>query len=498
MLMAPADPLTPAPVAQRSSAVLSLEGVSVAYGDRVVLADVSFAVPERGIFNVLGPVATGKSTILNLVANRRFLRGNARVAGTIRYCGAPLDPGCPSGPALVAQKAKLLLTNVLENMVSSLPERATLTKPQQRELMGRMLREAGVPDLADSLERDAVELSLSQQRCLAIVRSAVASPRLLCVDEPTANLTEEEAAPVLEVLRRQATQRAVMVITHSQRHARALGGQMVFLAGGVVHETGATEAFFTAPKTRAGEEQARTGSCSLPGLGTDLDSLDPFFVEEWASELARARAAWLEAADRLEIDVVTRPAPIAAQEGDDGVDQDDTPGPIEPEQPGSRPEVPSEIFGPGGFHWLRPGELAGTPWPGLIRETDEDLTALQRVGVTALISLTEKPFDANTLAPYGISGHWLAIPDMHAPTLDESARLCANIADLLAQGECIALHCRAGLGRTGTMLAAYLIWEGQTAEEALRAVRSVEQRWVQSEVQIEFLTAFATSVSRSS
>ncbi|MDD4958907.1 MAG: hypothetical protein PHS51_06125, partial [Gallionella sp.] len=56
--------------------------------------------------------------------------------------------------------------------------------------------------------------------------------------------------------------------------------------------------------------------------------------------------------------------------------------------------------------------------------------------------------------------------------------------------------CLAGMGRTGTILAAYLIWEGQSALDALETARSIEPRWVQSQAQVSFLTAFELALQK--
>ena len=56
-------------------------------------------------------------------------------------------------------------------------------------------------------------------------------------------------------------------------------------------------------------------------------------------------------------------------------------------------------------------------------------------------------------------------------------------------GRVLAFHCRAGLGRTGTLLAAVLIWRGQGAVEAIETARAVHPRWIQSQEQFAFLEA---------
>ena len=52
------------------------------------------------------------------------------------------------------------------------------------------------------------------------------------------------------------------------------------------------------------------------------------------------------------------------------------------------------------------------------------------------------------------------------------------------------MHCLAGLGRTGTVLAAWQVFEGITAEESLRRVRVIESQYVQSELQESILFAY--------
>ena len=90
---------------------------------------------------------------------------------------------------------------------------------------------------------------------------------------------------------------------------------------------------------------------------------------------------------------------------------------------------------------------------------------------------------------------WMPIPDMHPPGMEEAEAMCRRVADLMAEGHVVAYHCRAGLGRTGTMLASHLIMEGQSALQALESVRRVEHRWVQSDEQVRFLERFSESVS---
>ncbi len=126
--------------------------------------------------------------------------------------------------------------------------------------------------------------------------------------------------------------------------------------------------------------------------------------------------------------------------------------------------------------WVVPRKVIGMGRPG-----DDDLGRLRSAGVRHLISLTTSPLDPDTLAEHGLSAIHLPLSDMSAPTVEEIVRFVRTLDEILADGGRVAVHCGAGLGRTGTMLACYLVSRGRSAEDALREVRrrrpgSVESR----------------------
>ena len=146
--------------------------------------------------------------------------------------------------------------------------------------------------------------------------------------------------------------------------------------------------------------------------------------------------------------------------------------------------------GPVGFHWLRQGLLGGTPLP-------DDFASLQRVGTKLLVSLTaEWQPDAALIARYGMCSLYAPISDFQPPTLAQAVQICEAAAGYTARGEAVVFHCRAGKGRTGTMLAAMLIWAGDPAAAAIEQTRGAHGAWIETEGQMAFLSDFADQVSR--
>jgi atypical dual specificity phosphatase len=126
------------------------------------------------------------------------------------------------------------------------------------------------------------------------------------------------------------------------------------------------------------------------------------------------------------------------------------------------------------FDWIVEDQVAAmsAPWPDQLRR-------LAEIGVTAVISLTER-------VPRGLPHPQMAhlhlpVRDFSPPTPKQMETAVSFIIDRVAEGGAVAVHCTAGLGRSGTIVSAWLVSRGMSAAEAINAVRrrrpgSVETR----------------------
>jgi ABC-type phosphate transport system ATPase subunit len=155
--------------------------------------------------------------------------------------------------------------------------------------------------------------------------------------------------------------------------------------------------------------------------------------------------------------------------------------------------------GPAGFHWLVPGKLAGCAEPGAVMALDHDLELLARAGVHTLITLTERDLDPAALARHRLTNLHLPVLDRQAPTLAQAYMLASRIQRLMDHELTVAVHCKAGIGRTGVVLAAWMIREGgYGAVGALQRLRRVNPAYVQTQEQEAFLLAFEQDLRRRS
>ena len=104
--------------------------------------------------------------------------------------------------------------------------------------------------------------------------------------------------------------------------------------------------------------------------------------------------------------------------------------------------------------------------------SEDAIALLQKLGVRALLSLSEESLSADLLRKYQLQREHLPVADFTAPTLEQVEQALAIIDGFLVHGLPVAVHCGAGLGRTGTILACYLVSQGSSAKDAIPQVRT--------------------------
>ncbi|MCP4901386.1 MAG: protein phosphatase [bacterium] len=171
----------------------------------------------------------------------------------------------------------------------------------------------------------------------------------------------------------------------------------------------------------------------------------------------------------------------------------DTTGRVEMEQALNDENATQQGFP--GFSWVVPGELAAMPLPGKERPLAHDAAYLRENGISLLISLTEEPPDGSVLEDVGIGQLRIPVRDFTAPTLEQINEFVSSVAMSATDGELVGVHCTAGLGRSGTMAAAYLVSKGDSAEVAIATLRQLRPGSVETEAQEEAVKAYELSLS---
>lgn len=130
---------------------------------------------------------------------------------------------------------------------------------------------------------------------------------------------------------------------------------------------------------------------------------------------------------------------------------------------------------------------------GSLSAYEDELPMLHAAGVRAVVALLNIPSDASVYGSAGFSSLCLPVPDGGTPTVGQATAFVEFVERHRENGEPVAVHCEAGLGRTGTMLATYLISLGASAEAAIARVRLAERAAIETAKQIQFLEEYAAS-----
>ena len=142
---------------------------------------------------------------------------------------------------------------------------------------------------------------------------------------------------------------------------------------------------------------------------------------------------------------------------------------------------------PHGFSWIEKPLLAAMALP----DSKEDLEWLRSHGIDVLVSLTEDPVRRDWVNDTGLLMVHEPIDDMEAPTQEQLDRCVSAIVRAHERNMGVAVHCGAGLGRTGVVLAAYFIQRGLTARDAMAKVRRLRPGSIETEEQADALVEFA-------
>jgi ABC-type molybdenum transport system ATPase subunit/photorepair protein PhrA len=190
------------------AAVLSLRGFRVHLGARCVLRDLSLDIAPVGTYLLVAPEGGAKRLLVRALCGPR--PGDMRCSGSARYLGGQLLRG--SGPSTPRSGAALVMMSACDYLISNLPDRELLLRPAQRLKARRLIDQARFPGLAERFDVPLLQLDAKERRALEIVRAAATRPALLVLDEPLAGVDPAERPPLLELLRMQSRERAVLML----------------------------------------------------------------------------------------------------------------------------------------------------------------------------------------------------------------------------------------------------------------------------------------------
>ena len=245
-----ADPNAPIKIAARD--------VSVFYGDKQALFDVSMDIADKTVTALIGPSGCGKSTFLRTMNRMNDTIPGARVSGRIEIDGEDVNARAVDPVLLrarvgmVFQKPNPFPKTIYENVAYG-PRIHGLAdgKAELDGIVEASLKRAGLWDeVAERLHSPGTGLSGGQQQRLVIARAIAVEPEVILMDEPCSALDPIATARIEELIDELRERYCIVIVTHSMAQAARVSQRTAFFHLGRLVEMGDTEDIFTNPRER--------------------------------------------------------------------------------------------------------------------------------------------------------------------------------------------------------------------------------------------------------
>ena len=228
--------------------MIDVKHLSKAFGDHLVLDDISEHIHPGEKVVVIGPSGSGKSTFLRCLNLLEI-----PTKGSITFDGTEItDPKVDIDRirrqmGMVFQHFNLFPNMTIRKNITLAPVQTGLMKQAQADQQAmELLRRVGLEDKADSYPN---QLSGGQKQRIAIVRALAMKPKLMLFDEPTSALDPEMVGEVLDVMKQLAQEGMTMVVvTHEMGFAREVGDRVLFMADGKIVEQNTPAEIFSHPR----------------------------------------------------------------------------------------------------------------------------------------------------------------------------------------------------------------------------------------------------------
>ena len=256
---------TARPPAQETSApppAFEVEHLSIWYGQKQAIKDVTIDIPAQTITAIIGPSGCGKSTFLRCLNRMHELVPRTRVEGKVLFHGQNLY-GAGTDPAVIRRRIGMVFQksnpfptmSIAENVLVGLRLNGVRNRKFLHEQLEKSLRMAALWDeVKDDLRKPGISLSGGQQQRLCIARAVAVEPEVLLMDEPASALDPIATMKIEELIYELKKQYTIVIVTHNMQQASRVSDKTAFFYVGELIEFGETTQIFTSPREKKTED----------------------------------------------------------------------------------------------------------------------------------------------------------------------------------------------------------------------------------------------------
>ncbi|MER1999479.1 MAG: amino acid ABC transporter ATP-binding protein [Lysinibacillus sp.] len=243
--------------------MINVQQLNKAFGDNVVLQNISLNVAPHEVVAVIGPSGSGKSTLLRCLNGLEDITSGVVIIDNIKVDATEPKRMVKKAIHEVRQKTGMVFQQfnlyahktAVENVMEALIVVKKMKKDVAYEKAAELLRRVG---LGERLDFYPSKLSGGQQQRVGIARALAMEPKIMLFDEPTSALDPELVGEVLNVMKNLAEEGMTMlVVTHEMKFANDVADRVIFMADGKVVEDAPAQHFFESPQTERAQQFLR-------------------------------------------------------------------------------------------------------------------------------------------------------------------------------------------------------------------------------------------------
>jgi phosphate transport system ATP-binding protein len=236
------------------SAHIEFRDVSVHYGKKQALDELTFSVEKNTVFGVVGPANSGKTTMLKCINRTIEFNDTAHVTGLVRVSGESVRDmrdvyALRRRIGMVFPLPVGLPMSVYDNVAYAPRRMGVSNKAELDAIVERCLRDSVLWDeVKDRLDLLGTRLSGGQQQRLTLARALSLDPEILCLDEFSIAIDPVTTMKIEEVLTRLKEKMTIILVTNLTQQARRMADKVAFINDSQLVEWGETEKMFTKPE----------------------------------------------------------------------------------------------------------------------------------------------------------------------------------------------------------------------------------------------------------
>lgn len=240
---------------------IKIESLSVSYGNKPALKDVSLNISKNQVTALIGPSGCGKTTFLKTINRLNDFNDSIKISGKVLIDGVDIYSKNTNVTELrkktgmIFQKSNPFPKSIFDNVAYGPRVNGITNKDELYEIVKNCLIKAAIwEEVENSLYDSALKLSGGQQQRVCIARALAVNPEILLMDEPASALDPLSTARIEELILELKKNYTIIIVTHNMQQAARVSDMTAFFYMGELIEYDKTRKIFTNPSKRQTED----------------------------------------------------------------------------------------------------------------------------------------------------------------------------------------------------------------------------------------------------